>query len=179
MNEFSQLTDFIDRAVNNRNYAPNTAFGLKAALKLYQKELNEEELSSLDKIKSRIEQITNIVAGKNKQMSAPSMKVYQTRVLKVINDFQTYGNDVNKMAGWSPSRAVRSKKATHSGPTPSKSGILSSGQEMEQPISAGLGMQRFEKTLRPGVKAIVIIPDDITKAESDKIKATLDTFCID
>ncbi len=58
---FAQLNTFIDTATKSRKYAPNTASGFKAALKLYEGDLNEEELGSIQLVKDNIEQIHKAV----------------------------------------------------------------------------------------------------------------------
>ena len=59
------LYDFIERAVKSRKYPENTAQGLKAALKLFDAVLNDEERQSLDTFKQNLEQIYHSVSSKN------------------------------------------------------------------------------------------------------------------
>ena len=66
MNKFSDLYDFIEFAKNNRKYPENTANGLKSALKIFEKELNLDELNSVGLIEDNIEEIFINAVSKNK-----------------------------------------------------------------------------------------------------------------
>ena len=66
MHKYSALYDFIDFAKGNRKYPENTANGLKSALKIFEKELNVDELNSIDLVEDNIEEIFINVVGKNK-----------------------------------------------------------------------------------------------------------------
>jgi len=100
MAKIKDLYDFIERAEKNRKYVPNTALGLKAALRLFDAEANNEELGSIDKFKENIEQIYHGVSLKNKNMAASSLATYKARVLKVIQDYEKYGADPTKINTW-------------------------------------------------------------------------------
>ncbi|MFA6524186.1 MAG: site-specific integrase [Candidatus Paceibacterota bacterium] len=100
MNKFEELYSFIDRAIKNRNYAENTGISLKTALRLFEKELNEEEINSIDKFNKNIEQIYHSVCSKNKNFSASSLATYKSRILKVLTDYKKYGIDPTKMSNW-------------------------------------------------------------------------------
>ncbi len=111
MTKFSELPGFVDDAVKNRKYPPNTAFGLKAALRMFEGELNEEEKKSIEKVRENINQLSQSVSQKNKsKLSASSPGVYKSRVLKVVNDYEKYGTDPTKMANWSVKVTTRKKK---------------------------------------------------------------------
>lgn len=57
MAKYKDLYEFVDRAVKSRKYPENTGYGLRAALKLFEGAVNEEESASLDKFKENLEQI--------------------------------------------------------------------------------------------------------------------------
>jgi hypothetical protein len=95
------LYDFIDTALRNRKYPPNTAQGYKAALRVFDAELNAEEKASVEKTLSNIDQISNLIFSKNK-ISAGSLATYKSRLIKVVNDYEKYGTDATKMANWNP-----------------------------------------------------------------------------
>ena len=112
MKNFNSLYEFLDRAVKSRKYPPNTVLGLKTALKLFELELHEEEKSSIKKFKENLEQIYQNVCTKNgKKFSSDSLYTYKLRVTRVLNDYEKYGEDATKMAGWSPKLIIRQKKA--------------------------------------------------------------------
>lgn len=105
--KFESLYEFIDRAVKNRKYPTSTSHGLKAALRLFEAELNDDERVSLDKVKENIDQIYHSVSVKNKNMAASSLASYKVRLAKVIRDFEKYGIDPTKMNNWSVKPVLR------------------------------------------------------------------------
>lgn len=110
MTKFQELYDFVDRAKRNRKYPETTAHSLRAALKLYDAALNEEEKDSLDKVKGDFEQITRSVFNKNaEKFTASSLTTYKSRVQKVFADYEKYG-DPTKMNNWTPKVIHRIKK---------------------------------------------------------------------
>src|SRR5574343_1748645 len=90
---FSNLYDFIDVAKSNRKYPTNTANNLKSALKIFENELNQDELKSIRMIEDSVEEIFRSVVIANKQKSIVSLNTYKARLLKVITDYKKYGAD--------------------------------------------------------------------------------------
>lgn len=111
MSKFEELSSFVDRAVKSHKYPPNTGISLKTGLKLFEKELNEEEKASIDEFRKNLDLISNNIFSKGK-FSAGSLATYKSRIIKVINDYEEYGLDAAKMASWSPRISTRVKKAT-------------------------------------------------------------------
>lgn len=168
MAKVSDIYDFIDRAVKSRQYAENTALGLKAALRLFEKYLNEEEKQSVEKIKANLDQIYNQVFNKNKDMSAGSLATYKFRVRKVINDYEQYGKDATKMASWSPKRVTRSGR---------KKGSTDEAKSLDALSSSVPGSShRIELALRADTKCLLIIPMDLNANDVKKIKGVLDSM---
>ena len=108
MEKFNYLYDFIDFAKANRKYPESTANNLKSALKIFEKELNPEELKSINMIEDSIEEIFRSVAIANKDKSIISLNTYKARLLKVINDYKRYGADPSKIQKW----VIKTKKST-------------------------------------------------------------------
>jgi len=166
------LYDFIERATKSRKYPENTAQGLKAALKLFDAVLNEEERKSLDTFKNNIEQIYHSVSSKNgKNFNASTLAVYKSRISKLLSDYGKYGVDPTKMASWAPKVINRS---------PRKQRPATSTESMSEikdllPITA-LGMHKIELALRPGVKSVIIVPTDMTDTEGAIIKGVLESL---
>src|SRR5579872_4746287 len=102
MKTIKELYEFIEVATRNRKYPTSTAQGLRAAVKLFDSELNDDERASLDKVKANLDQIYQSVFAKNKNFTAASLATYRSRLLKVINDYEKYGTDPTKMANWNP-----------------------------------------------------------------------------
>ena len=127
MTKFSNLLEFVERAQRNRKYPEATAQSLKAALRLYDTELSEEEKVSLEKVKRDFEQITHSVFSKNaSKFTAASLATYKSRVLKAFADYEKYG-DPAKMSNWSPRVIHRGKKSEQR--TSSSAGQTQSHQE--------------------------------------------------
>lgn len=176
MANFQDIYDFIDRAVKNRNYPSNTALGLKAALRLFEEEINDEERASHDKFKTNIDKIYKNISIKNKNVTASSLSTYKSRVMKVLNDFEKYGIDPTKMANWSTKITVRPKKVTNkvsSQDTPLHDNLLS----VSAPSHSN-NVHRIELSLRPDTKFVILVPMDIKKSECDILKGMLDSLCI-
>lgn len=162
-----ELFDFIDTAERNRKYPEGTASGRRAALRLFEAELSEEEKESLDTLKKNIDQIYQNVFLKNKSnMSAESLATYKMRLESLIKDYEGYGQDPTKLASWNrPVRKV--KRSKEQGKV---TGYDFTKTEQEQIPEKSFDFSRFELPLRPGVKAIIIVPSDISKSEVEKLR---------
>jgi len=176
MNKFNDLYDFIDFAKGNRKYPGNTANGLKSALKVFEKELNIDELNSIDLIEDNIDEIFINIVSKNKDKNIGSLNTYKARLLKVINDYQRYGIDPSKIQGWT----TKSHKAIL--PALSKKDISDKKQdkiqtELSDPINTPV--HKIELSLKNNFKSVIIIPKDITSKETNMIKTILDSLTID
>lgn len=163
------LLEFVDSAVRNRKYPYGTAVGRRAALKLFEPELNDEERESLDTFKAHLDQIYRSVYNKNKsKMTAESWVTYKNRLKALISDYEKYGVDPTKMANWN--RTIR--KETVKGKIKAEDKSDSPTQETER--YKEVDMSRFELPLRSGVKAIILVPSDINKEEVGKIRKYID-----
>lgn len=164
-----ELLDFIDTAERNRKYPGGTAAGRRSALRLFEVELNDEEKESLDTFKKNLDQIYQNVFNKNKSnMSAGSLTTYKMRLESLIKDYEKYGQDPTKLANWN--RPVRKyKKASLAKEVSDSIPATESKPEVLLP-EKGSDFSRFELPLRPGIKAIIIVPSDISKSEVEKLR---------
>lgn len=163
------LLEFVDTAEKNRKYPANTASARKSAARLFETELNDEERESLDTLKAHLDQIYQNVFNKNKsKMTADSLLTYKNRFNALISDYEKYGVNPVKMANWN--RPVRRVSAKVKGESKEKQDR--SIQEVER--YKEIDMSRFELPLRTGVKAIILVPSDITKEEVGKIRKYID-----
>lgn len=169
------LTDFITAAEKSRKYPANTAGALKSALRLYESELTDEEKESLDTFKEHLDQISQSVFNKNKsKMSAASLETYKRRLRALLNDYERYGTDPSKMASWNRvPRIRRSNKSlkTSGQKTPEQEDAVTSN---ERALEQSSKIIRFEISLRPDAKAIILTPSDMTTEEVNKIKGYID-----
>lgn len=174
MKPIKDLYEFIEVATRNRKYPTSTAQGLRAAVKLFDSELNDDERDSLDKVKTNLDQIYQSVFAKNKNFTAASLATYRSRLLKVINDYEKYGTDPTKMANWNPKVVVRAPKKAKPVQEPVVN-VPDSTQDSfgTAAISTPENMHRLELVLRPGVKFVVIVPQDLKSTEAATLNALL------
>jgi hypothetical protein len=178
MANFQDLIDFVDIAVKSRKYPENTAYALKAALNLFETELNDEERQSLDIFRKNFEQINTIVFNKNnKKFSANSLNTYKYRVMKVLSDYETYGINPTKMASWTPKVITRGRKEISRKSEKSSSISTENHSEISTTITP-INMHRIELALRTDTKAILVVPKDITEMEASTLKAILDSLTV-
>jgi len=176
MNKFSDLYDFIDFAKGNRKYPENTANGLKSALKIFEKELNLDELNSVDLIEDNIEEIFINVVAKNKDKSIGSLNTYKARILKIIKDYQRYGTNPSKIQGWStkayastPHKIVK-KDITDKEPDKHQ---IALSDHTNTPV------HKIDLSLRNNMRSTIIVPKDITDKEIKMIKNILDSLVVE
>ena len=173
------LYDFIDTATRNRKYPISTAQGLRAALKLFDGELSDEERKSVDSIKGNIEQIYQSVFAKNKNFTAASLATYKSRMLKVINDYEKYGTDPTKMSSWNPKVITRSKRSARDTNTRSEGiDVQDSSPDVAQDVIAN-NMHKIELALRADTKFVLILPRDLKQTEVDVLNNLLTSLVFD
>jgi hypothetical protein len=164
------LMDFIDAAEKNRKYPGNTASARRSAVRLFEQELNEQEKTSLDTLKKNLDQIYANVFNKNKSnMTVASLETYKNRFIALIKEYEKYGVNPTMMANWN--RIVR-KVSTKSDKV--KNSNAPENLEIKENDFKEIEMSRFELPLRPGIKAIILVPSNITKSEVDKVRKYID-----
>lgn len=168
MTKFQDLYEFVDIAARNRKYPESTAQALKAALKLYSAELNDEESENIDKFKENFEQIVQSVFSKNKSnFTTTSLATYKSRVQKVLTDFERYSDPI-KMNSWSPKVITRSKKKV------SQASASDSDDNFVDAKNSSVtenNVHKIELALRPGVKMLLIVPRDLKELEAKMINS--------
>ena len=174
MDNFKTINEFIDRAVKNRNYAPNTAYGFKGALKLFEAVAHDDEKSSMQAFEDRFEKIYEEVCRRNmSKISAASLEVYKIRVEKVLKDYKAYGENPAKMASWSSKAMIRGPKKTSSS-LPKKDvatpAVVNEQAELTPPAILPAGMEPAVLPLRPGARVLLYMPAERTADDVKKIK---------
>jgi len=173
MKKFSDLYEFIDFAKSNRKYPENTANGLKSALKIFEKELNIDELNSIDLVEDNIEEIFINVVSKNKNKGIGSLNTYKARLLKVINDYQKYGVNPSKIQGWTTKINRTTTHKPHKKDMPDKE---SDKIQTDLSDSTNTPVHKIELCLRGECKSVLIVPKDINAREAKMIKDILDSL---
>ena len=165
------LEEFLDTSVRNRKYASNTAYGIKAALKLFSQELNEDELQSFDLFKERFEQIYQTVFNNNKsKMNITTLVTYKSRLQKILGDYEKYGTDPSKMTSWNP---VRRNKSSHNAQIKNLNIDLQPFDNNRNILDGetAADSNRHEVSLRPSKKIVIVYPSDFTLKEAKSIKS--------
>lgn len=174
MKKFQELFDFVDLASRNHKYAENTAMGHKAALKLFEAQLNGDEKDSIDLMKQNIEGIySKVVRSNTKKLSTQSLATYKLRVLKVIEDYEKYGIDPANMNNWISRRRNVIKVLDQTEEKDSNKSIERSTSTMTpQPGSLSGSKNTIDLAIRPGI--VISIPKDISTTEAQLIKGVVD-----
>jgi hypothetical protein len=178
--KFTNLYDFIDFAKANRKYADNSANNLKSSLKIFEKELNKEELKSISMVEDSIGEIFRSVVIANKDKSIISLNTYKARLLKVIKDYKKYGAEPSKIQHW----IVKTKKSLPAGrqahqeliknDKPDKNKINLSNS-INTPVE---NLHKITLSFDCG-KVEIIIPKNINKRDAKITKDVIDSLIID
>lgn len=171
MDKFIDLYNFIDFVKANRKYPENTANNLKSALKIFEKELNAEELKSIDMVEDSINEIFRSVVIANKEKSIVSLNTYKARLIKVIKDYKRYGVNPSKIQSWT----VKTKKST---PLLVKKDKIDKNKtrlsnSIYEPVD---NCYKIEFSLRENAKVLLSIPKNISPKEIKIIKTIIDSF---
>ncbi|MFZ2187768.1 MAG: hypothetical protein WAV46_04055 [Candidatus Moraniibacteriota bacterium] len=162
--KFQDLYAFIDRAEKSRKYQPGTARAYTVALRLFEKELREEERESVSLFKANLPHIYATVCSKNSTFTSGSLATYKSRVAKVLADFEKYGVDLTKMASWTPSKPIIRKKRSV---MEQREAAVSKGPDSSGslPKISAPDIHRIELALRADAKFLIEVPRDITESE--------------
>ncbi|MGD0576577.1 MAG: hypothetical protein ABSA74_00675 [Candidatus Staskawiczbacteria bacterium] len=170
MEKFTNLYDFIDFAKANKKYPESTANNLKSALKIFEKELNTEELKSIEMVEDSIGEIFRSLVITNKNKSIVSLNTYKARLLKVIKDYKRYGREPSKIQNW----FAKTRKSTPlliKKDKPDKNKI-----KLSNPIDTPVdNCHKIELSLEHG-RAQILIPKDITDKDAKTIKNIIDSL---
>ena len=174
MSAVSDLRDFIAAAEKNRKYAPGTAVGRKAALSLFDKELNENERESIDLIEQHLPQIYSSVFQKNKtKMAASSLQTYRKRMEALLREYKQFA-DPAEFDSWNPATRKTSARAKRD----ASKAVRSTPPEEERlstvNLSPGSGVERFEIVIGDGRKGVLIFPSDRTEKDVAKLQKLVD-----
>ena len=168
--KFTSLYDFVDFARANRKYPDSTANNLKSALKIFEKELNAEEIKSIHMVEDSIGEIFRSLVIAHKDKSIVSLNTYKARLLKVIKDYKKYGVDPAKMQRW----VTKEKKST--GVLIKKDKPDTKKITLSNVIHEGVdNCHKISLCLTSGY-AEISIPKNISTQDAKTIKAIIDSL---
>ncbi len=173
----TSLFDFIAAAQKSRNYTDDTAAGMRTAMRLFEKELKNEESASIPLFKEHLMQIYRQVVNKNiSNYTAGSLEQYKKRILRLLGDYEKYGVDQTKMASWIPRiREMRKlNKPAQNQPQQNENAqeyLLGQNQNM-------VAMTKFLLTRPQGMAATIQTAHDLTIDEATKIRAYIDYLMV-
>ncbi len=173
---YQNLYEFIDIAEKNRKYASNTAFGLKAALRLFEQQLKAEEKINLSMLKERIEQIYQSVYAANKsKMTASTLETYKKRIIKILADFEKFGNDPNKLANWNPPTRIRKNNTLQKQQSSEIQVVEGEIQDNQRENGNSSSLKnKIELIFSENRTAVLFLPPDLNEVEAEKIKKYID-----
>ena len=173
MDKFKDLYDFIDFAKANKKYAANTANNLKSALKIFEKELNAEELKSISMVEDSIGEIFRSFVIANKGKSIISLNTYKARLLKVIKDYKKYGAEPGKIQNWvtKTRKSLPDGRQAHPKDKLDKNKIILSNS-INSPVD---NLHKIDLSFDSG-KAQISVPKNISGKDVKIIKDILDSL---
>ena len=168
MDQIAEIYAFIDLAEKNRKYPANTAHGRRAALKLFDTVLHEDERESLDLIQERMNEIFLSLITKHKDaFSIQSLNTYKGRFLKVIQDYQRYGAQPETMVYWEAKQRPYVQKVKD---TQKDTSFHSLSFEIPR------GVHKFQVVLESGETATIEVPTNISTRDISTLKSILDAL---
>jgi hypothetical protein len=170
MDNFISLYDFIDFAKANKKYPESTANNLKSALKIFEKELNAEELLSINMVEDSIGEIFRGLVIAHKDKSIVSLNTYKARLLKVIKDYKKYGVEPSKIQSWVAKTRISTPLLIKKDKTDKKNINLSN--HIYAPVD---NFHKIDLSLDCG-KAQILVPRVISAKETKIIKDILDSL---
>ena len=176
----SELFEFLTIAKRHAHYPPNTAASAKAALRLVSSILTEQEAASVATFRSNLDAIFQRAFNAHQsRVSALSLQSYRSKIKMLLADFEKYGSNPQAMASWKRQTRKTNSKASLKDSAKSETRI-SDGEQSEEGESAqaAFTLNRLEVALRPDLKAVLLIPRDITAPEAKRIKALLDACVV-
>jgi hypothetical protein len=171
MDKFINLYDFVDFARANKKYPESTANNLKSAIKIFEKELNAEELKSIGMVEDSIGEIFRSLVIANKDKSIVSLNSYKARLLKIIKDYKKYGAEPGKMQNW----VTKTRKSTPLLIKKDKAdkNNINLSNLIKAPVE---NAHKLEIALRHGQTATLLIPQNIDANDIRIIKLLLDSL---
>jgi hypothetical protein len=162
-----KLEYFLSRAIKLGKYSSATGANISHSLGLLKRLLTDDEPRSADYFR---EHATEIYMRSGH--TEPSILSYRARLERLLEDYAMHGASDKSLFEWKP--AARRKRPS----VPEKRDRSEGSEEKEPVVTGGVAVHRLELTVRPGVKASIVVPADITKEEAKKLIALLETIAL-
>jgi hypothetical protein len=180
-NQITDLVEFLQKAIKLAKYNSNTGGGMLHAIRAAERGLLAEEPKDVDYLVDHMEEL--FFRQKDLGLSPQSQAVYFTRIKRAVEDFRKYGLDAKAIYAWSPK--LKLKKTSTGSVSKKAQQKLDESFEAEVKIRpdandsvikevGGVKLNVVTWRLRPGVLIKVELPEDLTKADVDRIKKMLD-----
>jgi hypothetical protein len=182
------LLDFIDVSIDKGRMNKNTGGGIRAACrKILEQVAPDVDVRTID-VTAEVVQYNNRHPG---ELSADSLRVYESRVRSVIESFVQSKTDPTGYKLPGKTNGAKSPRATKRGAEKEPKAAVGEAVEpagSAQPSPAGHLHARAAATetslalpfpLRPNFLAQVVVPRDLTKDEARRLAAFLDALAHD
>jgi len=171
-----RLREFIKKAEKLGKYPRNSATTMVAALNVVEAGLVDDEPDTPEYLTEHLEEIFNRQLQRL-NLSEGSLQAYMTRVRRVVNDFQTYGQDPKMLLAWRPKIVQRSTKVRNG-----SSQIIEDMTRGSQDVltsktvtgSKNTNLRSLVWSLRPDLSIQIQLPSDLNKGDVVRLKKHLD-----
>ncbi len=169
MSNLQKIYDFVDLAEKNRKYPANTAHGRRAALKLFDTVLTEDERDSVTLIRERMNEIyLNLISKHKESFSIKSLNTYKGRFLKLLEEYEKYGLSPDGIVHWE----AKERKYTVKNMKDTIKDV--SFHNLSFPIHKGV--HKFQVALEHGDVCNIELPADVTSQDIATIKKIIDSL---
>lgn len=180
-NEIQSLVEFIQKAIKLAKYNANTGNGLLNAVRTAERGFLPEEPKQIDYLVGHMEEL--FLRQRDMNLSPQSLAVYFTRIRRAVEDYSKYGTDARSIYSWSPKQRI--KKVSSKSNSTNNEDVIDDSEKLTSPSLStnsdqvikevgGVKLNVVTWRLRPGVMVKVELPQDLTKADVQKIKKLLD-----
>jgi hypothetical protein len=180
-NQLQKVIDFVQKATKLGKYNANTGGGLINAIRAAEKGLLAEEPHNNDYLLEHLEEL--FFRQKDLNLSPQSQAVYFARIRRAVEDYNKYGTDAKSIYSWSPKQ--RAKKMAPKNIAQRRDESQEELHRLVPQNAAGYSDSTIREVdgirlnvvtwrLRPGLLVKIELPEDLTKADVEKIKKLLD-----
>jgi hypothetical protein len=182
-NQISDLIEFIQKATKLAKYNSNTGGGILNAVRAAEKGFLPEEPKDMEYLISHMEEL--FLRQKDLNLSPQSQDVYFARIKRAVDDYKKYGQDARSIYSWSPkvrAKKISSKKENNNSNNDDDDDNVQEQQSNNKAKNdeilikevGGVKLNVLTWRLRPGVLIKIELPENLTKADVEKIKKHLD-----